>query len=261
MSEQRTASRREQFARLKHDTTACEIWLNDPENTMTLDELKALTTKELTALYNSHAERQVKRMESRAKLEERTIQLLREQGKLEDKPSAPDAADSNTIIRKQRGKPRDPATPLEAKNMRETANAGINDGTPLRDASARKRKPSTTEEGTDDMATSKKNGKKAPAAKKAATTKQKPAAAKKETNGKRGAPLTNHTYVAISEKSKNYNPGGNKLQGNSARGIIFNAIQKKEGGLTRAKLEEMFPEQNVKSALDVLIKFGFVQTA
>lgn len=256
-------SRKESFAGLNHRCKAAEIWLNDPENTMTLEELKALTTKELTALYNNHAERQVTRMESRSKLEERTIQLLREQGKLDETSGKPEAADANSVIRKPRGKPRDPATPLEAKNIRETANAGINDGTPMRDASnnKRKRKSSTDEEGTEDMATATKaKGKKAPAKKAAKTAKPAPAA-KKEANGKRGAPLSNHTYVAISEKSKNFNPGGNKLQPSSARGIIFNAIQKKDGGLTRTKLEEMFPEQNVKSAVDVLIKFGFIQTA
>lgn len=79
--------------------------------------------------------------------------------------------------------------------------------------------------------------------------------------GKRGAPLTNHTYVAISEKSKSFNPNGNKLQASSARGIIYDAIKKREGGVTRQKLEEQFQGQNVKGALDVLIKFGFIQVA
>ena len=92
------------------------------------------------------------------------------------------------------------------------------------------------------------------------TKTAKPAAAKKEA-GKRGAPLTNHTYVAISEKSKNFNPGGNKLQASSVRGIIYDAIKKKEAGVTRQKLEEQFPDQNVKSALDVLSTFGFIQVA
>lgn len=252
MSGDKTESRREKFARLNHSCMATEIWLNDPEmEHMKLEELKALTTKELTALYNEHAARQITRAESRAKLEERTIQLLREAGKLDEEKKAEEG--DTTHHPKRRGKPRDPATPLEAKNMRETANAGINDGTPLREASSRTRKSNKAEEGSADVATKSKSKKAAPKAK-------KEAAPKKEA-GKRGAPLTDHTYKAISEKSKNYNPGGNKLQPNSARGIIFNAIQKKEAGISRSKLEEMFPEQNVKSAVDVLIKFGFVQVA
>lgn len=225
-------SRKERFARLHHNCMAIGIWMNSPEgdNDMKLDELKALSTKELTALYNEHAEKQVKRMESRAKLEERTIQLLRDAGKLDEGGEGEVSSPVPTSGKRGKGKTQKP--PMEAPDN------------------------TTTEEGNDDMATATK-GKKAAAKKTAA----KPAPAKKEAAGKRGAPLTNHTYVAISEKSKNFNPGGNKLQANSARGIIYEAIKKKEAGLTRSKLEEMFPEQNVKSALDVLAKFGFIQTA
>lgn len=213
-------SRKQIFADLNHRCMAMGIWMNDPENEMKLEDLKALSTKELTALYNEHAERQVKRMESRAKLEERTAQLLRDSGKLDEGEAGENAVDSPAP---QKGKKSNtPKPPIEA---------------PL------------SEEGTADMSKTAKTAK---------TAAKKDAAPKKEP-GKRGAPLTNLTYTAISEKSKNFNPGGNKLQASSARGIIFAAIQKKEGGITRQKLEEQFPEQNVKSALDVLVKFGFIK--
>lgn len=210
---------------------ATGIWMNDPENEMKLEELKALSTKELTALYNTMAEKQVKRMESRAKLEERTAQLLRDANKLEEGDASENEVSSPAPQKGKKSKTVKP--PIEA--------------------------PSTNEEGTEDMATTK--GKKT-AAKKATKTAAapKPAAAKKEA-GKRGAPLTNLTYTAISEKSKNFNPGGNKLQASSARGIIYDAIKAAANGLTRQKLEEKFPDQNVKSAIDVLIKFGFIQVA
>jgi hypothetical protein len=223
-------SRREIFARLHHDCMAIHIWMLTPEDCeMKLEDLKKLSTKELTALYNEHAEKQVKRMESRAKLEERTAQLLRDANKLEEGDASGNEVSSPAPQKGKKSKATKP--PIEA--------------------------PSTNEEGNEDMATTK--GKKTAAKKATKTAAAKPAAAKKEA-GKRGAPLTNLTYSAISEKSKNYNPGGNKLQASSARGIIFAAIQKKgDSGITRQKLEEQFPDQNVKSALDVLIKFGFIK--
>lgn len=224
LEESKTESRRERFARLNHDCMAIHIWMNflPEDDDMKLEDLKKMSTADLTALYNEHADKQVKRMESRAKLEERTAQKLREAGKLDEggegEVSSPAPAPSKGKGRKS-AKP-----PIEAE-------------------------PTNAEQETADMA------------KNATATKKTAAKKATKTAGKRGAPLTNHTYVAISEKSKNYNPGGNKLQANSARGIIFAAIQKKDGGLTRQKLEEMFPDQNVKSALDVLSKFGFIQTA
>lgn len=222
-ADERTVSRRERFARLNHDCMAIHIWMTEEENTMKLEELKALSTKELTDLYNQYADKQVKRMESRAKLEERTIQKLREAGKLDESAEGENAVDSATP---QKGKKSNtPKPPIEA--------------------------PINSEEETADMS---KN------TAKAAKTSTKKTATEKKEGAKRGAPLTNLTYTAISEKSKNYNPGGNKLQASSARGIIYAAIQKKgDAGITRQKLEEQFPDQNVKSALDVLIKFGFIK--
>ena len=187
-------SRKERFERLNHDCMAIQIWMNflPEDDEMKLEDLKKMSTFDLTALYNEHAAKQVKRMESRAKLEERTAQLLREAGKLEEGAAAENEVSSPVPQKGKKGKTAKP--PVEA--------------------------PPTNEEGTEDMATTK--GKKT-ATKKAAATK--PAAAKKEA-GKRGAPLTDHTHVAISEKSKHFNPGGNKLQASSARGVIFAAIQK-----------------------------------
>lgn len=100
-SDDKAVSRRERFARLNHDCTAISIWMNEEENTMKLEELKAMSTKELTALYNQYADKRVKRMESRAKLEERTIQKLREAGKLDEEecttnPNSEDATMAKT---------------------------------------------------------------------------------------------------------------------------------------------------------------------
>lgn len=221
-------SRKERFARLNHDCMAIGIWINSPEDDeMKLEDLKKMSTADLTALYNEHAAKQVKRMESRAKLEERTAQLLRDANKLEEGEPDENAVDSPAPQKGKKGKTNKP--PIEAPT-------------------------NSDEEGNADMAKN-ATAKKSTAKKGAAA---KPAPAKKEA-GKRGAPLTDHTYVAISEKSKNFNPGGNKLQASSARGVIYEAIKKKDGGITRSKLEAQFPEQNVKSAIDVLVKFGFIQ--
>ena len=223
-------NRRETFANLSHRCMAMGIWMNDPENDMNLEQLKALSTKELTALYNQYADKMVKRMESRVKLEERTMQKLREAGKWEDGTAGGNEVSSTVPQKGEKSTTKKP--PIEA--------------------------PTEAEQGASEMATKKSTK---TATKDTKDTKTaKPAAAAKEA-GKRGAPLTNHTYVAISEKSKNFNPGGNKLQASSARGIIYDAIKKKEAGVTRQKLEEQFPDQNVKSALDVLSKFGFIQAA
>lgn len=212
MEDPTKVSRKERFARLNHDCMAIGIWINSPEDDeMKLEDLKKMSTADLTALYNEHAAKQVKRMESRAKLEERTAQLLRDANKLEEGEPDENAVDSPAPQKGKKGKTNKP--PIEAPT-------------------------NSDEEGNADMA--------------------KPAPAKKEA-GKRGAPLTDHTYVAISEKSKNFNPGGNKLQASSARGVIYEAIKKKDGGISRSKLEAQFPEQNVKSAIDVLVKFGFIQ--
>lgn len=240
-------SRRDCFRDLHHRCMAIGIWMNDPENKMNLEELKKLSTKELTELYNKYADKQVKRMESRQKAEERTIQLLRDAGQWDDGTQ----------------KPREPATALEAKNIRETANAGINDGTPHRDASSKKKgnkqprkpieAPEPTNEGTNDMAA--KNAKKKPATKSAKKTAAAPAAAEKKP---RGAPTTNYTYTAIGEKAKGYNPEGLKLQAGSARGLVLEFIRGGESGKTRKQIEAKFPDINTKSALDVLVKYGFV---
>lgn len=226
MEDSTKVSRKERFARLSHDCMAIQIWMNflPEDGEMKLEDLKKMSTFDLTALYNEHAARQVKRMESRAKLEERTAQLLRDAGKLEEDATAESGVSS-------------PA-PQKGKKAAATQKPPIE-------------APPTKEEGTEEMATTK--GKKA-ATKKAATKKTDAAPA-----GKRGAPLTDLTYTAIPEKSKLFNPGGNKLQASSARGVIFAAIQKKDAGIKRTKLEEQFPDQNVKSALDVLVKFGFIK--
>ncbi len=244
MADDKTLSRKEKNVEREHNRKAMHIWLflTPEDDNMKLEDLKKMSTADLTALYNTMASKQVKRMESRAKLEERTAQLLRDNNKLD--ADAP--ADTG----------REPATAKEAKNIRETAEAGINDGTHAAKASTRKpasTKPSTTKEPemaktATKKAPAKKAAKKAPAKKAAAPAGEKT----------RGAPLTNYTYTAIGEKAKGYNPEGLKLQASSARGLVLEAIRKNEAGKTRKQIEAMFPDINTKSALDVLVKYGFV---
>lgn len=223
---------------------------------MDINELRALSMADLKTLYNSLAEKQVKRFESRQKAEERTQQLLRENGKWVDE--------------KVTG-----LTPKAARNVRETAEAGINDGTPLRkgargpgaQASARGAETKKAEaaaraatkaekgasERVQEAAKGKQGGKGTAEGKKPA-----PAAAPEAKRG-RGAPVKNDAYEAIGEKEKGYNPKGLKIQASSARGVVIAALRKERNGLSRSELEKMFPEQNVKSALDVLVKLGFIR--
>lgn len=246
---QRLESRKEQFERLSHNCMAMGIWLLTPEgeNEMTLNELKKMSTKELTALYNQHAEKQVKRMESRAKLEERTAQLLRDKDQLSE-----DAVDSTVPTK---GKKRNIKPPMEAPET--TTNEAGDEEMATNNTSAR----NVSKRGAPPPTARGRSPKTSAPAKKTSAPAKAAAKSEGEAKGKRGAPLTNHTYKAISEKSKKFNPGNNKLQASSARGLILEAIKKKEAGLTRQKLEEMYPEQNVKSALDVLVKFGFIEVA
>src|SRR5690606_16033028 len=170
-SDDKAVSRRERFARLNHDCKAIGIWMNEEENTMKLEELKAMSTKELTALYNQYADKRVKRMESRAKLEERTIQKLREAGELDE------------------GKTEECAT-----NENNPTNPNSEDATMAKTATTTKKSAKTAT-------------KKAPAKKatKAPATKA-PAKKSSEGSAKRGAPTKNPTYVAIAEGSRGYNP-------------------------------------------------------
>jgi len=238
-------SRKESFARLSANCRLIHLWLFllPEDNEMTLDDLKKMSTADLTKLYNEHADKQVKRMETRAKLEERTIQKLREAGKWEDGSSAGDGVDVSSDApakTPKAGKPSRP--PIEAP-------------------------ATTTEEGTADMAktaTNKKTATKKAPAKKAAPKKEaatkKPAAPKKEGGGKRGAPLTDHVYVAISEKSKDFNPRGYKPQAESMRNKVYQAIKGADEGLTRTQLEKKFSDLgNVKAQIDVLVKLAFIK--
>lgn len=224
-SDDKTVSRRERFARLNHDCMAIGIWMNEEENTMKLEELKALSTKELTALYNQYADKTVKRMESRAKLEERTIQKLREAGKLDE------------------GKTEECAT-----NESTTTNPNSEDATMAKTAATTKKSAKTA-------------AKKAPA-KKATKAPAKKAPAKKSSEGgaKRGAPAKNPTYVAIAEGSRGYNPKKLRINPTSSRAQVLEYIAKAPTGRTKKQCEEKFadtPEVNVPSALYFLVRYGF----
>lgn len=225
-SDDKTVSRRERFARLNHDCMAIGIWMNHEENTMKLEELKALSTKELTDLYNQYADKQVKRMESRAKLEERTIQKLREAGKLDE------------------NKTEDRTTEESATT---TNNSNTEDATMAKNAATTKKSAKTA-------------AKKAPAKKATKAPATKAPAKKASEGGKRGAPAKNPTYVAIAEGTRGYNPKKLRINPSSSRAQVLEYIAKAPTGRTKKQCEEKFadtPEVNVPSALYFLVRYGF----
>ncbi len=189
---------------------------NDP---MELKDLQAMSVSELKNLYNSLAEKQIKRFESRAKAEERTAQLLREAGKLE-----------------------------EAKEPKAKAKAELKPA----------KKPIEAPEPSPEPAKGKKQGK-APAPDK----KPSPASSPEASAAKRGrgAPVKNESYKLIPETDKRFNPGKLRIQPSSARGRVLAEMEKLKPGatITRTELEKLFEGQNVKSALDVLVKVKFIE--
>lgn len=233
LGDEKTVSRRERFARLNHDCTAMSIWINEEENTMKLEELKALSTKELTDLYNQYADKRVKRMESRAKLEERTAQKLREAGKLDEDMTA-----------------------REARNIRETAKAGVNTDS-AKDLAKTKAPTEAKGKGKSAKATSKAS----PATGKAQPPKGKGEGAGKAPKASRGAPVKNPTYVAIPEGSKGYNPKGFRTNPSSSRFQVLEYIRKAPTGRTREQCEKQFEgmDVNVTSSLYFLSKHGFAK--
>ena len=232
LGDEKTVSRRERFARLNHDCTAMSIWINEEENTMKLEELKALSTKELTDLYNQYADKRVKRMESRAKLEERTAQKLREAGKLDEDMTA-----------------------REARNIRETAKAGVN--TDSAKDMAKTKAPAEGKGKKSANATSKAS----PATGKAQPPKGKGEGTGKAPKASRGAPVKNPTYVAIPEGSKGYNPKGFRTNPSSSRFQVLEYIRKAPTGRTREQCEKQFEgmDVNVTSSLYFLSKHGFAK--
>lgn len=182
---------------------------------MELKDLQAMSVSELKNLYNSLAEKQIKRFESRAKAEERTAQLLREAGKLEEA--------------------KEPSSKVK----------------PVK-------KPIETPETAPEPAKGKKQGK-APAP----DREQAPASSPEASAAKRGrgAPVKNESYKLIPESDKRFNPGKLRIQPSSARGRVLAEMAKLKPGatITRTDLEKLFEGQNVKSALDVLVKVKFIE--
>jgi len=220
---------------------AIAIWMNffgnNPKGEeMKLEDLKKMSTRDLTELYNKHAEKQVKRMESRAVLEERTAQLLSDAESLAGKEVSSNAP--------QKGESRN-TNPEGIKEMNTAAKKTL--------------KPATI---GNKVPAAQKIANKAPAAKPAKAVAAKPAKPAKAASDKpaksRGAPLTDGTYIAISEKSKNFNPLGCKLQASSARFAVYEAIKAKENGISRSKLETMFEGINVKGTLHTLTALSFI---
>jgi hypothetical protein len=200
-----------------------QLFLLPEDSTMTLDQIKKLTTAELLSLYNELKEAQLKRFADRATAEKRVEEALREKGKLDG-----------------------PMTNKEAQNIRDTAKAGVNDGTPLRQMKAPKSRAAKPEPAPKGKAAAKP----APGKKSAPTPKSKA-----------GAPTKNQTFTAIDEKLKGYNPKQLRIQSSSARAKVLEFIKKSDAGKTRNQIDAHFPngDVNVSSALYFLSAYGFVK--
>lgn len=218
-----------------------KVALLDVENAVNLTDLEKMSTADIVTLYNTLADKQVKRMASRADAERRTIEALKEAGKWEEPGTEPTAA------------------PVREARAPKGKKGGEADAAPLlppEKKPAAKVKPSPT---------SKIGGKepdkvKAPIAK---PTKTKPEKVKKQPapaagNG-RGAPRKNPVYIPFAGPKTKYNPKGLRINPNSARKFVLDFIEKNPAGKTRDQIEQHFSETelNVKSALDFCIKYGF----
>ena len=224
--------RREAFKQLHRDCMIESI-LNrstQPESEMNITKLRSMTTADIIALYNDLTNQDIKRMATRAAAEKRAIEALKAAGKWEE-------------VAKIEG-----ISEEEAKNQRETAKAGINDGAVAKRASA----------------TRKSAGKPAAAAKPAKTgngSAKKAKTAPRASSG-RGAPRKDYTYTAIGERAKGYNPNGLKIQANSARAQVLAFIQSADGGKTRKQIEAKFEGAiNHASACQFLTHYGFAKAS
>lgn len=238
---------------------------------MNIDELKKLSTKELVAKYNELTGEQVARMASREVAERRTIEALKAKGEWVD-----EVVNGNTE--------------REAKNIHETAKAGINTGSPER----REKPRATRGRAKGNLAANNLhpsmgtpvNGK---AAKKGAGKAQEttakaqpepkagkgkgegaggaekptPAAGKRAGKRGRGAPQKNPTYTAIAPTDKAYNPKGFKPQATSDRMVVLEYIRSNNGQRTRDQIVAHFDGQsvNVNAALYYLGKYGFCRVS
>lgn len=208
---------------------------------MNLEQLKKLPTQDLIDLYNDLTSKQVKRMATRADAERRVTEELKKAGKWVDEVVPPGAGQS------------------AKKNMVETANAGINDGTPLRGAhkgggKAAGKAPERAKKTAPAAKAGKGTGKEAGAAP-GATEKPK----------RKGAPTKNQTYVAIAPSDKAYNPKGLKMNAGSDRAAVLAYIQANGGKRTRNEVAEHFAkikeDRNVDSGLYFLSKYGFCRVS
>lgn len=191
---------------------------------MNIQELRSKSAVEIRDIYNSMAERHVKRFADRVEAERRTAQLLQENGNWEgDLPNGKAAAA--------------PKAPSGKKGKGTSAPAPA---------------PAPAAAG--------KGGK---AAKSVAKTAAKPAAkaaASKKPNTRvippRGAPRSNLLYFSV-KHDKRMNEG-------SARTIVFKFIESKgAAGIDREAIENNFVDNediNVKASLDYLVKFGMLKT-
>lgn len=194
----------------------------DPE--MNIQELRSKSAAEIRDIYNSMADRHVKRFADRVEAERRTAQLLQENGKWEgDLPNGKAAAAPKAASgKKGKGAPAPAPAPAPAASG--------------------------------------KGGKTAKSATKTTTKPAPKAATAKKSNTRvippRGAPRSNLLYFSV-KHDKRMNEG-------SARTIVFKFIESKgAAGIDREAIENNFVDNediNVKASLDYLVKFGMLKT-
>jgi hypothetical protein len=203
----------------------------DEVNGMNLLQLREKSTMELRDIYNGLAEKSIKRFADRVDAERRTAERLKEAGQWEgDNPDGKTKKKGPRVVEKAASEP--PPTKVNGKAPKAA-----------KPAKQAKQAPAKAE-------------KKAPAAKAPAASKtpKVKAESKAASGAKRGAPLSNKTYVAV-ETDRRMHEG-------SARTKVYNRLKELgDSGADREALENHFVNDesvNVKASIDYLIGQGIV---
>jgi hypothetical protein len=201
------------------------LWHNEKEDPeMNIEELRGKSSAEIRDIYNTMAERSIKRFSDRTEAEKRTAILLQEAGQWEgDLPGGPKKANGAAKAA--------PAKAGKAKGKAEAAPAAAATGRGKKATETKSEKPAKPEK----------------VAKKAGNTRTIPP---------RGAPRTNLLYVAQKHT--------NRMNEGSARTIVYRFVETKgANGIDRESIENNFVDNeaiNVKASLDYLVKFGMLKT-
>lgn len=226
-------SRREQFARLNHDCFIMRVW-NLTGDKMKYDELAKLSMAQLADLYNKHADKKVKRFESREVGTKRVLDALEMAGIKVEGMKSPHGIAGYTDKDGAGGPEHTASEPEPAKQ-------------PGRKGKGAKPAPAPAPVA---------EGKPAKAKGKAAAAPE-PKAKESAARG-RGAPKKDFNYTALKLKP------GVRLNPTSARTLVYNKLDEAgKDGMTREALEKHFTKAkqdvNVKSALDYLVKMKMVK--